>query len=181
MDFNNNSYNLDELDHALSDPRHQAAAVAGPATDGRRTAPGTRRGSLVPNISASSAAGLAYTSGVADANDPTAAESGTGASRRKKRRGAQYQELNLFTFGVKELTCDIFLVEGEGGGGGESCVSYHEYAVFSPSNPNDEVRSPSIMSEGEEGLRIARNALRFGHGLDYEVSSCMYFYVFRPV
>ncbi|KAJ2989893.1 hypothetical protein NUW58_g3236 [Xylaria curta] len=53
---------------------------------------------------------------------------------------------------------------------GESCVSYHEYAVFSPpdGSPDSEPRSPSIMSEGEEGLRMFRDAVRNGHGLDNE-------------
>ncbi|KAJ8133238.1 hypothetical protein O1611_g384 [Lasiodiplodia mahajangana] len=53
---------------------------------------------------------------------------------------------------------------------GESCVSYHEYAVFSPPDglTDGELRSPSIMSEGEEGLRMFRDAVRNGHGLDNE-------------
>ncbi|KAI1427497.1 hypothetical protein F5Y12DRAFT_155281 [Xylaria sp. FL1777] len=130
MDFNH--YNLDDLDIALSETRHQATVVASP--DGRRTAPSTRRGSLVPTT----------TGGVAD------------------RKRSPLHELSLFSFGVKELMSEVLLKDGG------SCVSYHEYAVFSPPDGDldGETRSPSIMSEGEEGLRMFRNAVRNGHGLD---------------
>ncbi|KAI0116414.1 hypothetical protein GGR51DRAFT_501235 [Nemania sp. FL0031] len=138
MAFNNN-YNLDELDLALSEARHQAAAVAGPSTDGRRTAPNTRRGSLVPPAPGP-ASGVAY------------------------RKGHSLHERNLFSFGLKELMREVLLKEGE------SRVSYHEYAVFSPPDglTESELRSPSIMSEGEEGLRMFQDAVKNGHGLDNE-------------
>ncbi|KAI1811021.1 hypothetical protein GGS20DRAFT_564987 [Poronia punctata] len=144
MDFNNN-YNLDELDLALSEPRHQSASVAGPgpSTGGRRTAPGTRRGSVVPNII-----------------DPIGLPgAGKGNKTKKKKKN---KVLNLFTFGLKELTGEVLLKQGE------SSVSYHEYAVFDGGKGEEEMRSPSIMSDGEEGLRMARDALRNGFGLDTE-------------
>ncbi|TRX94721.1 hypothetical protein FHL15_004493 [Xylaria flabelliformis] len=139
MDLNN--YNLDDLDLALSEARHQAAVIAGPSSDSRRTAPNTRRGSLVP-----SATGLSG-----------------GAARRK---GGSLHERNLFHFGLKHLMHEILLKDGE------SYVSYHEYAVFSPLDgvSDKEPRSPSIMSEGDEGLCMFRDAVRNGHGLDNEVS-----------
>ncbi|KAF2967136.1 hypothetical protein GQX73_g6436 [Xylaria multiplex] len=135
-----NNYNLDDLDIALSEARHQAATVAGPSNDGRRTAPSTRRGSLVP---------AAATGG------------GGGATCRKK---GFLHERSLFSFGLKELMGEVLLKEGE------SRVSYHEYAVFSPPGGalDGEPRSPSIMSEGEEGLHMFWNAVRNGYGLDNE-------------
>ncbi|KAI0873646.1 hypothetical protein GGS24DRAFT_462454 [Hypoxylon argillaceum] len=138
MAFNN--YNLDDLDLALSDARHQAAAVAGPPSDGRHTAPSTRRGSLVPL---------------------SAPRLGTGAARQKEN---SIHERNLFSFGFKELMHEILLKDGD------SRVSYHEYAVFSPPDelPDGEPRTPNIISEGEEGLRMFRDAVRSGHGLDHE-------------
>ncbi|KAI0193783.1 hypothetical protein EV127DRAFT_250383 [Xylaria flabelliformis] len=137
MDLNN--YNLDDLDLALSEARHQAAAIAGPSSDSRRTAPNTRRGSLVPSATGPSG----------------------GAARRK---GGSLHERNLFHFGLKHLMHEILLKDGE------SCVSYHEYAVFSPPDgvSDKEPRSPSIMSEGDEGLCMFRDAVRNGHGLDNE-------------
>ncbi|KAI0442848.1 hypothetical protein F4803DRAFT_345464 [Xylaria telfairii] len=137
MDLNN--YNLDDLDLALSEARHQAAAVAGPSSDSRRTAPNTRRGSLVPSATGPS----------------------SGAARRK---GGSFHERNLFHFGLKDLMREILLKDGE------SCVSYHEYAVFSPPDrvSDREPRSPSIMSQEDEGLRMFRDAVRNGHGLDNE-------------
>ncbi|GAP85573.1 hypothetical protein SAMD00023353_1301690 [Rosellinia necatrix] len=136
MDTNYN----DDLDLALSEVRNQAETTAtGPSNDGRRTAPNTRRGSLVP---------------------PDAGVS-LGLGRRK---GGSHRERNLFSFGLKELRNEILLKEGE------SQVSYHEYAIFSPPDavPDGELRSPSIMSEGEEALRMSRDAVRNGHGLDKE-------------
>ncbi|KAI1506232.1 hypothetical protein F5X99DRAFT_404279 [Biscogniauxia marginata] len=130
-------YNLDELDAALSEARHQVAAVAGPPTsDSRRTAPNTRRGSLVPM-------------GVPN----------VGLPRWKQH---SLNELNLFNFDLRELVREILLTSGE------SRVSYHEYAVFAPpeSDPDGEPRSPSIMSNGDEGRRIFHNAMKHGHGLD---------------
>ncbi|KAI0407789.1 hypothetical protein F4802DRAFT_551243 [Xylaria palmicola] len=139
MDFNNNNYNLDDLDLALSEVRQHAAVAADPASEGRRTAPNTRRGSLVPSAPGPS----------------------NGAARRK---GKTLHERNLFTFGLRGLTNEILLRNGD------SRVSYHEYAVFSPPDEasDGEPRSPSIMSEGEEGLRTFRQAMRNGHGLDNE-------------
>ncbi|TGJ80651.1 hypothetical protein E0Z10_g8117 [Xylaria hypoxylon] len=137
MDHNN--YNLDDLDIALSEARHQEAAVAGPSNDGRRTAPSTRRGSLVP----------------------ATIGGGGGAAGRKR---SSLHERNLFSFGLKELMREVLLQDDE------SRVSYHEYAVFSPPDgaPGGEPLSPSIMSEGGEGLCMFRNAVRNGHGLDNE-------------
>lgn len=92
---------------------------------------------------------------------------GGGGSRRS---GRPHRERNLFSFGLKELVQGLLLR------GGKSCVSYHEYAVFSPPDdkPNSVPHSPSIMSDGEEGLRMFRDAVRNGHGLDNEVSSDVY-------
>ncbi|KAI0508289.1 hypothetical protein F5B22DRAFT_425137 [Xylaria bambusicola] len=131
-----NNYNLDDLDIVLSDARHEAATIAGPSKDGRRTAPSTRRGSLVPAVTTGGASG--------------------GRSRSLNH------DLGLFSFGLKELMGEALLKDGE------SLVSYHEYAVFSPpdGDPDRETRSPSIMSEGEDGLRMFRNAVRNGYGLD---------------
>ncbi|KAI5928328.1 hypothetical protein F4810DRAFT_189920 [Camillea tinctor] len=126
-------YNLEELDAALSERAHQAAAVAGPPThDNRRTAPSTRRGSLIPAVITNRA------------------------------RHYSINELNLFNFDLRELVREILLTSGE------SNVSYHEYAVFSaPDNEADgELRSPSIMSSGEDGRRMFQNAMRHGHSLD---------------
>jgi hypothetical protein len=144
MDFNNNNYDFDELDLALSE-RRQAPSRS---NDGRRTVPSTRRGSLVPTGT------IATTAGAGN----------SGAAYRKRNSP---HELNLFTYGLKELTRGILLKAGE------SRVSYHEYAVFSPpeADPDGETRSPSIMSGGEEGLRMFRDAVSIGHGLDNEVSS----------
>ncbi|KAI0432308.1 hypothetical protein F5Y09DRAFT_302202 [Xylaria sp. FL1042] len=136
MDSNN--YNLDDLDIALSDARHQASVVTGPSYDGRRTAPSTRRGSLLPTTNTG------------------------GSSRGTGRNMSSIHEFGLFSFGLKELMGELLLKHSE------SCVSYHEYAVYSPpdEDPDGETRSPSIMSEGEDGLCMFRNAVRNGHGLD---------------
>lgn len=138
-------YNLAELDEALSEARHQNAAVAGPPRESgaSRTNPGTRRGSLVPTASVS-------------------ARNCGGLPRR-----AHTHKLNLFHFDLRELVKDMLISTGE------SRVAYHEYAVFSPpaQEPNGEKRTPSIMAEGEEALRMVRRAMRSGHGLDNEVSS----------
>ncbi|OTB04853.1 hypothetical protein M426DRAFT_320437 [Hypoxylon sp. CI-4A] len=145
----NTDYNLDELDIALSESRHQMAAVSGPPTrteSRRTTAPSTRstrRGSLVPPMGAISSA--------------------THNQAKKQQQQSRLDELNLFNFDLKDLVRDVLLPTG-----GESKVSYHEYAVFAPSEPDGEFRSPSIMSEGEEGLQMCRDAVRNGHGLDYE-------------
>lgn len=137
----NTDYNLDELDVALSEARHQAAAVSGPPTrnESRRTAPSTRRGSLVPGMGAISSA------------------------TKKQQQQHRLDELNLFNFDLRELVRDVLLPAG-----GESRVSYHEYAVFAPKEPDGEIRSPSIMFNEEEGLQMFRNAVKNGHGLDDE-------------
>ncbi len=138
-------YNLAELDSALSEVRHQEAAVRGPPRDaGRsRTSPGTRRGSLVPTNSAS-----LWNSG-------------------GQPRQLYTPKLNLFHFDLRELVKELLVTRGE------SRVAYHEYAVFSPpdANPTGERRTPSIMAEGEEALRMFRQAIKSGHGLNDEVSS----------
>ena len=136
-------YDLGELDAALSETRHQNAAVAGPRESGiSRTAPGTRRGSLVPTASVS-------------------ARNCGGIPRR-----AHAHKLNLFHFDLRELVKDMLLTKGE------SRVAYHEYAVFSPPavEPNLEKLTPSIMAEGDEALRMVRRAMKSGFGLDNEVS-----------
>ncbi|KAI0020419.1 hypothetical protein F4780DRAFT_371664 [Xylariomycetidae sp. FL0641] len=84
-------YNLDELDTALSEARRHPATAAGPPTPASeirrsRTAPATRRGSLVPALAP--------------------ADSG-----RKKQY--HLNELNLFNFDLKELVRDILLTNGE--------------------------------------------------------------------
>ncbi|KAI1637487.1 hypothetical protein F4809DRAFT_604599 [Biscogniauxia mediterranea] len=77
-------YNLDELDAALSERAHQVAAVAGPPTnDSRRTAPSTRRGSLIPGV----------------------------IINRSKQYSIN--ELNLFNFDLRELVREILLTSGE--------------------------------------------------------------------
>ncbi|KAK5632610.1 hypothetical protein RRF57_008324 [Xylaria bambusicola] len=133
-----NNYNLDDLDIALSDARHQAVTIAGPSNDGRRTAPSTRRGSLVP----------AATTG------------GTSGGRSRSLN----HDLGLFSFGLKELMGEVLLKDGE--------------SLYSPpdGDPDRETRSPSIMSEGEDGLRMFRNAVRNGHGLD----NVTMYYTTRP-
>lgn len=141
-------YNLAELDSALSEARHQEAAVSGPPRDGgrARTNPGTRRGSLVP-------------AGAASARNCAG-----------QPRQSHIHKLNLFHFDLRELVRDLLLTRGE------SRVAYHEYAVFSP--PDEDLsgdqRTPSIMSEGEEALRMFRQAVKSGHGLDNQVSSLSY-------
>ncbi|KAL7624243.1 hypothetical protein AAE478_005802 [Parahypoxylon ruwenzoriense] len=146
-------YNLDDLDVALSEARHQAAAVGGPPLNrseggSRRTAPSTRRGSLVPPA-------------------VLTASSGTPGGKKQQRRQHRLDELNLFNFDLRELVRDLLLPVAS-----KSRVSYHEYAVFAPESGSDgdygDYRSPSIMSEGEEGLRMFRDAVRNGHGLDHE-------------
>ena len=142
-------YNLAELDAALSETRHQDAAVAGPPRKSgiSRTVPGTRRGSLVPTASVS------------------ARNCGDGLPRR-----AHAHKLNLFHFDLRELVRDLLLTSGK------SRVAYHEYAVFSPPavDPNSEKRTPSIMAEGDQALRMVRQAMKSGFGLDNEVSSASY-------
>ncbi|KAI5864362.1 hypothetical protein GGS23DRAFT_564030 [Durotheca rogersii] len=151
----NTDYNLDELDAALSSARHQAASVAGPPmnraeSSSRRTAPSTRRGSLVPP-------------GV------TTSASMKGAKAQQQLRQHKLDALNLFNFDLRELARCVLLPNN---GGRDSRVSYHEYAVFAPGvgsdSEHEEYRSPSVMSEGEEGLRMFRDAVRNGHGLDDE-------------
>ncbi|RYP89166.1 hypothetical protein DL770_004538 [Monosporascus sp. CRB-9-2] len=135
-------YNLDELDGALSEAGHQQAAVSGPLRNIPRlgTDPGRRRGSLVPTATVS--------------------------SRKCAAHKGEHQppELNLFHFDLRELEKDVLLTTGE------SQVSYHEYAVFSPpgGDPDGEQRTSSIMSEGEEALCMFRQAIKSNHGLDNE-------------
>ncbi|RYP75331.1 hypothetical protein DL771_002427 [Monosporascus sp. 5C6A] len=135
-------YNLDELDAALSEAGHQRAAVSGPPRNNPRlvTDPGRRRGSLVPTASV--------------------------ISRKCAAHEGEHQppELNLFHFDLRELEKDVLLTTGE------SEVSYHEYAVFSPpgGDRDGEQRTSSIMSEGEEALRMFRQAIKNNHGLDNE-------------
>ncbi|RYP11392.1 hypothetical protein DL764_000046 [Monosporascus ibericus] len=135
-------YNLDERDAALSEAGHPQAAVSGPPRNSPRlgTDAGRRRGSLVPTASVS--------------------------SRKCAAHKGEHQppELNLFHFDLRELEKDVLLTNGE------SQVSYHEYAVFSPpsGDPDGEQRTSSIMSEGEEALRMFRQAIKNNHGLDNE-------------
>ncbi|KAI0900591.1 hypothetical protein F4806DRAFT_449180 [Annulohypoxylon nitens] len=143
----NMDYNLDELDVALSEARHQAAAVSGPPTrnESRRTgASSTRRGSLIPGKGAISSA--SQIQGI-----------------KQQQQQHRLDELNLFNFDLRELVSYMFLPID-----GQSRVSYHEYAVFAPSEPDGETHSPSIMSDGEEGLQMFRSAIKEGHGLDNE-------------
>lgn len=145
-------YHLDELDITLGDVRPQAADVSGPPhRDGSRrtapstrTTPSTRRGSLIPGVGALTSASQ--------------------NAAKKQQQQHRLDELNLFNFDLRDLVRDMLLPKG-----GESRVSYHEYAVFAPASPDAETRSPSIMSEGEEGLQMFRSAVVNGHGLDIEV------------
>ncbi|KAI1766478.1 hypothetical protein GGR53DRAFT_486240 [Hypoxylon sp. FL1150] len=149
----NTEYNLDDLDITIGDARNQAADVSGPPRrDGSRrtapstrTTPSTRRGSLIPGVGVGA---------LASASQNLA---------RKQQQQHRLDELNLFNFDLRDLVRDVLLPKG-----GESRVSYHEYAVFAPAGPDGETRSPSIMSEGEEGLQMFRSAITNGHGLDYE-------------
>ncbi|KAI4862447.1 hypothetical protein F4820DRAFT_430437 [Hypoxylon rubiginosum] len=144
-------YHLDELDITLGDVRPQAADVSGPPhRDGSRrtapstrTTPSTRRGSLIPGVGALTSASQ--------------------NAAKKQQQQHRLDELNLFNFDLRDLVRDMLLPKG-----GESRVSYHEYAVFAPASPDAETRSPSIMSEGEEGLQMFRSAVVNGHGLDIE-------------
>lgn len=133
-------YNLDEIDQALSSAGHQAAPVRGPPDDraGTRT-PGTRRGSLVPVTTLLTVPG----------------------AKKKKEKNTQ-NELNLFTFDLRGQVKDVLLEKGE------SRAAYHEYAVFSPpiDDPNGATRSPRIIAEGDDALRMLRDAIQNGHGLD---------------
>lgn len=145
----NTEYNLDDLDIALGDARNQVSGP--PHRDGSRrtapstrTTPSTRRGSLIPGVGALTSASQ--------------------NSARKQQQQHRLDELNLFNFDLRDLVRDVLLPKS-----GESRVSYHEYAVFAPSDPDGETRSPSIMSEGEEGLQMFRSAILNGHGLDNEV------------
>ncbi|ORY61443.1 uncharacterized protein BCR38DRAFT_440227 [Pseudomassariella vexata] len=146
------NFNFDGPEMGLSSAARQAGNPNDPVRGGRRpspvtrqrsllTAPGTRRGSLMP---------------VADAYPPSAASGG---------RRHRLHELNLFHFDLRELVKDMLLAEG-----GESKVSYHEYAVFSPPE-GDAVAQPktaSTMTEGQEALQMFRDAVRYGYGLDNE-------------
>ncbi|KAI4594582.1 hypothetical protein KJ359_007670 [Pestalotiopsis sp. 9143b] len=146
-------YNLDELETsgALSTATHQPTA-AGPQNN-RRPNP-VRRGSSTPNVPATRRGSLVPSADLGLPSPP--------AGRR--RRQSRLHELNLFHFDLRELVRDVLLTEGE------SLTSYHEYAVFSAPDGLDEPHSPSIMSNGEDGLRIFHDAINKGHGLDDEVS-----------
>lgn len=165
-------YNLDEIDANLSSPAHQGAFSAapggadiGPRRLGSvsrsrpasiRKIPGTRRGSAatmpgtVPPIRRGS---------LMPGSDPCNALS---------NRQHDTHELNLFHFDNQDLIRDMLLPDGEG----ESKVSYHEFAVFSPpkSCPEGEPSSPSIMAKGEEALQMFHDAFKNGHGLDDDPS-----------
>ncbi|KAI1843809.1 hypothetical protein JX266_010068 [Neoarthrinium moseri] len=134
-------YNLDELDASLS-----SAAMHQPSGGGRRPNP-VRRGSITPNVPGTRRGSLV-----------PGADLGPAATGR--RRQPRLHELNLFHFDLRELVKDVLLADGE------SRVSYHEYAVFSAPDAIGEPHSPSIMSSGEDGLRMFREAIRDGHGLD---------------
>lgn len=75
-------------------------------------------------------------------------------------------DLNLFNFELQDLAQKILLNDGE------TSASYHEYAVYTPpvKDRDGPFRSPSIMADSEEALRMFRGAIRDGHGLDDEVS-----------
>ncbi|KAK6834507.1 hypothetical protein PG987_009201 [Apiospora arundinis] len=157
-------YNLDELDANLSNndpgslpprPSLDRRATTGGHSGGARSQQArTRRGSLMP---------------VADAVDSTSTKSGPGgdgaASRRSGRR-SRMSDLNLFNFELQDLAQKILLNDGE------TSASYHEYAVYTPpaKDRDGPFRSPSIMADSEEALRMFRGAIRDGHGLDDEVS-----------
>ncbi|KAK6204100.1 hypothetical protein LQW54_008454 [Pestalotiopsis sp. IQ-011] len=144
-------YNLDELETsgALSTATHQPTA-AGPQNN-RRPNP-VRRGSSTPNVPATRRGSLVPSADLGLPSPP--------AGRR--RRQSRLHELNLFHFDLRELVRDVLLTEGE------SLTSYHEYAVFSAPDGLDEPHSPSIMSNGEDGLRMFHDAINKGHGLDDE-------------
>lgn len=143
-------YNLDELDASLSSAVHEAAGSAGPQN--RRRPNPVRRGSATPVVPGTRRGSLVPTT-----------ELGPVPGKRRQPRA---HELNLFHFDLRELVRELLLTEGE------SQVSYHEYAAFAPLEGVGEAPSPSIMANGDEGLRMFRNAVRNGHGLDDEVGPC---------
>lgn len=149
-------YNLDDLDASLSSA---VAAGAGPQNNrgGRRPNP-VRRGSATPNVPSTRRGSLVPCADLV-------------AAGSRRRRPARLHELDLFHFDLRELVKDVLLTEGE------SRVSYHEYAVFSAADSAEEPHSPSIMSAGDEGLRMFRDAVKNGHGLDDEVS--LYYFICR--
>ncbi|KAK9789706.1 hypothetical protein AB5N19_07535 [Seiridium cardinale] len=142
-------YNLEDLDTTLSLAASQAATGPGPHNNrgGRRPNP-VRRGSATPIVPGTRRGSLV-----------PGADLGSAQGRRRQPR---LHDLDLFHFDLRELTKGILLTEGK------SRVSYHEYAVFSPPDGAGEPHSPSIMANGDDGLRMFRDAVMNGHGLDDE-------------
>lgn len=147
-------FNADEVDLSLSSA---TAGGGGPPHGGNRPAPsrGGRRPNPVRRGSATPVPGTRRGSLVPGAEGSVESQAPPG-----RRRPPRLHELNLFNFDLRELLKDVLLTEGE------SRVSYHEYAVFAAPDGENEPRTPSIMSDDAEALRMFREAMRGGHGLD---------------
>ncbi|KAH8651429.1 hypothetical protein BX600DRAFT_473550 [Xylariales sp. PMI_506] len=94
-----------------------------------------------------------------------------GQQSRQVTRIKRQHGLDLFHFDFRDLAKEMLLPEG----GGESHISYHEYAVFTPVEIDDyeddwppEYLAYSIMGEGSEALRMFRESIHRGHGLNSE-------------
>ncbi|KAK7953833.1 hypothetical protein PG996_014721 [Apiospora saccharicola] len=154
-------YNLDEFDANLSNSP-ETLLPARPSLDRRATSGGhsggggsrnqrTRRGSLMP---------------VPDTNTNASTKSGLSGQAGGRRDGTRSRlpDLNLFNFELRDLAQKILLTDGD------THASYHEYAVYTPpaKDIDGPFRSPSIMADDDEALRMFRGAMRDGHGLDDE-------------
>ncbi|KAH6646400.1 hypothetical protein BKA67DRAFT_541367 [Truncatella angustata] len=140
-------YNLDDLDASLS---AAATSPIGPGNRAPPNLPALRRGNSTPKVPSTRRGSLV----------PPGAD--LGSSGHVKRRQPRLHELNLFHFDLRELVKEVLFTEGD------SRVSYHEYAVFTPPDGVGEPHSPSIMASGDEALLMFRNAVQSGHGLDDE-------------
>ncbi|KAK8034541.1 hypothetical protein PG993_009536 [Apiospora rasikravindrae] len=154
-------YNLDELDANLSN-NTETPLPKRPSLDRHRTTGGhsggggsrnyhTRRGSLMPpgvdTAATSTKSGL------------SGGSFGLGAGRRSRT-----SDLNLFNFELRDLAQKVLLTDGD------THASYHEFAVYAPPGKDLDgpFRSPSIMADDDEALRLFRGSIRDGHGLDDE-------------
>lgn len=156
-------YNLEELDANLSN-NSETPLPPRPSLDRRATSGGlsggggsrtqrTRRGSLMPVPDNNTAA--------------TSTKSGLSGQTGGRRDGTRSRlpDLNLFNFELRDLAQKVLLTDGD------THASYHEYAVYTPpaNDIDSPFRSPSIMADDDEALRMFRGAMRDGHGLNDEV------------
>lgn len=145
-------YNLDELDANLSagtNGMDSHDGSTGNTRSGGVARTNTRRGSVVtmPGTRRGSLKG----------RDDAFSRAGLAMQRH-----AQY---NLFHFELRELAKQLLLQRGE------TCASYHEYAVYAPPDhdKDGDYRTPSLIASDAEGLQMLRNALRHGYGLNEQV------------